>query len=99
MERLGYLRGDSAMVLLTLPTYDPVALEPPPEWQSTPVLSANDYRERFERTGPNTIGLEEELMLIDPVTWELAPFVEEVLAAFDGDKRMTRESRRAQLEL
>jgi carboxylate-amine ligase len=87
------------MAFLTLPTYDPIALEPPPAWQATPALSADDYRERFEHTGPNTIGLEEELMLIDPATLGLAPFVEEVLAAFDGDSRFTRELRRAQLEL
>src|SRR2546427_565244 len=87
------------MAFLALPAYDPSALEPPPAWQATPALSADDYRERFERTGPNTIGLEEELMLIDPATLSLAPFVEEVLAAFDGDSRFTRELRRAQLEL
>ncbi len=74
-------------------------LETPPRWAEAPALTAGDLRARFDLTGSMTIGVEEELMLLDPETLLLAPEIERVLAAVDGDKRFTRELRCAQLEI
>jgi carboxylate-amine ligase len=48
---------------------------------------------------PMTIGLEEELMLLDPATLDLAPVAARVLARLDGDGRFVPELPAAQLEI
>jgi hypothetical protein len=48
---------------------------------------------------PFTVGIEEEAMLLDPATLDLAPRVGDVLARLDGDARFTRELPAAQIEL
>jgi carboxylate-amine ligase len=45
------------------------------------------------------VGLEEELMVLDPATGDLAPRAPEVLAALDGDGRFKPEMPAAQLEV
>jgi len=71
----------------------------PPDWAATPALTEADCASAFSRTRPFTIGVEEELMLLDPETLDLAPAIEEVLPLLDGDPRFTRELRAAQLEI
>jgi carboxylate-amine ligase len=56
-------------------------------------------RARFEAPAPMTIGVEEELMLLDPSTLDLAPRAPEVLAALGADGRFTSELPAAQLEI
>lgn len=66
-------------------------LQPPP--------SAAELRATFDAVQPFTVGLEEEVMLLDPCTLDLAPRAEELLARLDGDERFTRELPAAQLEI
>jgi carboxylate-amine ligase len=49
--------------------------------------------------GEPTVGIEEELMLLDPETFDLAPRASEVLDALAGDARFKGELPAAQLEL
>jgi carboxylate-amine ligase len=48
---------------------------------------------------PPTVGLEEELMLLDPETLDLAPCADRVLARLGGDARFVPELPAAQLEI
>lgn len=67
-------------------------LRPPP--------TAAELRARFDAVEPFTVGLEEELMLLDPATLDLAPVAQELLrTCLDGDARFTRELPKAQLEI
>lgn len=59
----------------------------------------SDLRAAFEAPGPPTVGLEEELMLLDPETLDLAPRAPEVLAALGGDPRFKLELPASQLEI
>ena len=56
-------------------------------------------RRRFEHAQPLTVGVEEELLLLDPVTFLPVDAAEDVLARLDGDSRFKPELRCAQLEL
>lgn len=56
-------------------------------------------RARFDAPAPLTVGVEEELFLLDPSTLDLAPRAREVLAALGGDGRFTLELPAAQLEI
>jgi carboxylate-amine ligase len=60
--------------------------------------SAN-LRVAFDADAPLTVGLEEELMLLDPDTLDLAPRAAEVLARVEGDPRFKPEMPAAQLEI
>jgi carboxylate-amine ligase len=62
-------------------------------------LDADALRRAFHHDRPTTIGLEEELMLLDPETLDLAPCAPAVLARLDGDPRFTAELPAAQLEI
>jgi carboxylate-amine ligase len=53
----------------------------------------------FEDARPLTIGVEEELMLVDPETLDLAPRIDEALAAVGDDERFSKELRAAQIEI
>ena len=64
-----------------------------------PTPSAAELRATFNAVEPFTVGLEEELMLLDPCTLDLAPRADDVLARLDGDPRFTRELPAAQLEI
>jgi carboxylate-amine ligase len=56
-------------------------------------------RAPFERSGGMTVGLEEELLLLDPETLDLAPRAGDALAAMGGDPRAKLELPAAQIEL
>lgn len=66
-------------------------LQPPP--------SAAELRAAFDAVEPFTVGLEEELMLLDPATLDLAPRAQELLERLGGDARFKRELPAAQLEI
>jgi carboxylate-amine ligase len=56
-------------------------------------------RAAFPAGRPLTVGLEEELMLLDPETLDLAPCAAEVLARLEGDARFKPELPAAQVEI
>ena len=58
-----------------------------------------DLRAAFEAPSPLTVGVEEEVMLLDPRTLDLAPCAEQALHALGGDPRFRRELPAAQLEI
>ncbi len=62
-------------------------------------LSPNDLRATFDATTPLTVGLEEEVLLLDPRTLEPAPVAARILAGLEGDGRFKAELPAAQLEL
>jgi carboxylate-amine ligase len=64
-----------------------------------PVFDAAVLRERCAATQPLLIGLEEELMLLDAETLDLAPRAPQLLARLDGDPRFKLELPAAQIEL
>jgi len=68
-----------------------VRLQPPP--------TASELRARFDAVEPFTVGIEEEVMLLDPATLDLAPRAADVLARLDGDARFTRELPASQVEI
>jgi carboxylate-amine ligase len=53
----------------------------------------------FDAPAPFTVGIEEELMLLDPATLDLAPRAAELLARVEGDPRFKLELPAAQLEI
>jgi glutamate---cysteine ligase / carboxylate-amine ligase len=53
----------------------------------------------FDSAEPLSVGIEEELMLLDPESGDLAPLADEVLERVDGDRRFKRELPAAQLEI
>src|SRR5215218_7512596 len=66
-------------------------LQPPP--------SAAELRATFDAVEPFTVGLEEEVMLLDWTSLDLAPLASDVLTQLDGDPRFKRELPAAQLEI
>jgi glutamate---cysteine ligase / carboxylate-amine ligase len=79
--------------------FDPTRIERPPDWGQGRPPSTAQIREQFDDAGSFTLGVEEELMLIDPETFDLAPAAERILALTEGDPRFAREVRQAQLEI
>jgi len=63
-----------------------------------PTPTAADLRRAFDAPAPLTLGIEEELMLLDPETLDLLPRAAEVVEAA-GDGRFKLEMPAAQLEL
>jgi carboxylate-amine ligase len=61
--------------------------------------SSERLRAAFDAPAPLTVGIEEEVMLLDRATLDLAPRAEEVLAAAGADGRFKLEMPAAQLEL
>jgi carboxylate-amine ligase len=53
----------------------------------------------FDGADPLSVGIEEELMLLDPESGDLAPRADEVLACVSGDRRFKRELPTTQLEI
>ncbi|HEU4703743.1 MAG TPA: YbdK family carboxylate-amine ligase [Conexibacter sp.] len=68
-----------------------IGLQPPP--------SAEQLRATFDAVEPFTVGVEEEAMLLDPETLDLAPRAEEVLWRLEDDARFSRELPAAQVEI
>jgi carboxylate-amine ligase len=62
-------------------------------------MNVQSLRTRFDEATPLTVGVEEELMLLDAETLELAPRAVEVLRALGGDPRFKLELPAAQIEL
>jgi carboxylate-amine ligase len=62
-------------------------------------LTATSLRDRFDADAPLTVGVEEELFVLDPATLDLAPRAREVLDALEGDPRFTLELPAGQLEI
>jgi len=60
---------------------------------------AASLRARFDAPAPLTVGLEEELMLLDPETHDLVPRIEAVLERTGDDPRFKRELPAAQVEI
>jgi carboxylate-amine ligase len=67
--------------------------------QVPPNVEINAGKEVFDVARPMTVGLEEELMLLDPETLDLAPRAAEVLSRLQGDSRFKPELPAAQLEI
>jgi glutamate---cysteine ligase / carboxylate-amine ligase len=63
------------------------------------VASIDSWRDAFEAQRPMTVGIEEELMLLDPRTLDLAPHADAVLRRLDSDGRFKPELPAAQLEI
>jgi carboxylate-amine ligase len=67
---------------------------------SPPALpTADDLRAAFDASASLTVGLEEELMVLDPGSLDLAPIAQQVLAAVGADARYKRELPAAQVEV
>lgn len=64
-----------------------------------PPPTANELRARFDAAPAYTVGLEDEVMVLDPDTLELAPRSPEVLERLDGDRRFKLELPASQLEI
>jgi carboxylate-amine ligase len=62
-------------------------------------VDVRSLRAPFESDRPLTVGLEEELMLLDGDTLDLAPVAPAVLARLAGDVRFKQEMPAAQLEI
>jgi carboxylate-amine ligase len=71
---------------------------PGPAWPPAPRLTLAGSRAAFEHERSFTVGVEEELLLVDPTTYELAPVVDAVLPLLGGDRRFAHELRPSQLE-
>jgi carboxylate-amine ligase len=62
-------------------------------------VHVTQLRALFGEITPLTVGLEEEVMLLDAATLDLAPVADKVLVRLAGDDRFTRELPAAQLEI
>ena len=80
-------------------TTDTLSLLPSPVWDETVPLTVERCTAAFEHASAFTIGAEEELMLVDAATFDLAPAIHEVLDLLDGDPRFSQELRAAQIEI
>lgn len=65
----------------------------------TPPPTAAALRERFDAAPAYTVGIEDEVMVLDPDTFELAPRAGEVLERLGGDERFKLELPASQLEI
>ena len=65
----------------------------------TPHIDASTLRAIFDAAEPLTVGIEEELMLLDPATLDLAPVATQVLERVAGDERFKLELPAAQIEI
>lgn len=80
-------------------TGDRDAVAQAPAWPEGERLTVERCRAVFEEAPPFTLGLEEELMLVEPGSLALAPVNDEVLALFGGDSPYRKELRATQLEI
>jgi glutamate---cysteine ligase / carboxylate-amine ligase len=70
-----------------------------PAWPEGEPLTVERCRAVFDEALPFTLGLEEELMLVEPRSLALAPVNDAVLALFDDEAPYRKELRATQLEL
>lgn len=79
----------------------PERLEPatPPSWAGSSPLSVTDLRALFDARSAFTVGVEEELILLDPATLEVAPQSDLALGLVGTDDRFGGELREGQIEL
>ena len=70
-----------------------------PQWIESSPLRVEDLEELFDGRSGSTIGLEEELMLLDPETMEVSPSAELVFDLVAGDDRFAPELRQGQIEI
>lgn len=77
----------------------PLPSEPGPQWPHAPRLTLEGCRNAFDRVAPGTLGVEEELLLVSPATFDLVPENETVLAELEGDERFQPELRASQVEI
>jgi carboxylate-amine ligase len=61
--------------------------------------TAAELRATFDAAPPYTVGIEDEVMVLDPETLELAPRADQILARLDGDARFKLELPASQLEI
>lgn len=76
---------------MSLASPDPARSPAPP--------TAEELRASFDAAPELTLGLEEELLLLDPETLDLAPVAREVIGRAGGDGRFQLELPAAQLEI
>ena len=62
-------------------------------------FDAASLQQVFDAPDPLTIGLEEEVMLLDPETLDLAPVARAVLSRLEGDERFKSELPASQIEI
>lgn len=62
-------------------------------------ITPDGLRARFEASGPLTVGLEEEVLLLDPESFDLTPRAAEVLERLGDPARFKPELPAAQLEI
>ena len=72
---------------------------PGPQWTESAPLTVEELEELFEERSGSTVGLEEELMLLDRETLEIAPSAQLVLGALGDDDRYDTELREGQIEI
>jgi carboxylate-amine ligase len=70
-----------------------------PRWSGSEPLGLRDFERLLDERSSLTVGLEEELMLLDPDTLELAPAAGAVLELLGPDERFGHELREGQIEL
>lgn len=66
---------------------------------TAPTPTAQELRAAFDAQAPFSVGLEEELMLLDPATHDLRACAGEVVEGLGGDARFKLELPAAQLEI
>jgi carboxylate-amine ligase len=70
-----------------------------PQWTGAEPLTATRLRALFDARSGHTIGLEEELMLLEPRSLELSPSVDLALELLGDDERFGHELREGQIEI
>jgi glutamate---cysteine ligase / carboxylate-amine ligase len=70
-----------------------------PQWTESSPLRVEQLQELFDGRSGSTIGLEEELMLLDPDTLEVSPEAELVFDLVAGDGRFATGLRQGQIEV
>src|SRR5215211_96700 len=82
-----------------MPNQSTLELSQPPAWEESVPWTVERCVDAFDHTLSFTIGVEEELMLVDAESFDLAPAIDDVLQLVDGGPRYYRELRAAQLEI
>jgi carboxylate-amine ligase len=72
---------------------------PQPRMRPVSPPSAEQLRSTFDAIDRLTVGVEEEVMVLDPETLDLAPRADDVLRLVEGDARFKRELPAAQIEI
>jgi carboxylate-amine ligase len=78
---------------------DPFGIDPPTRWPEEVVLAVADIQRAFTVSATFTVGVEEELMLLDPTTLKPAPANELLLGQLHGDDRFSLELIASQIEI